>query len=319
MCRAFLSPWKDEDGNYKLYGRINLGVCSLNIPDVALTAKGNLDSFWSILEDRLEIVRQALMLRYDRFKNVTSDSSPIHYQHGAIARLKKGEKVQPLFKNGYATISLGYIGIKEAVYALIGQSHTTEEGQKLALDIMKKLRQAVDKWKEDTGLGFALYGAPSENLTSRFAQTTRKRFGVIEGVTDRDFLTNSYHVHVEEEIDAFSKFSFESQFHSISSGGAISYIEIPNMKNNIEAMLELIKFSYEEIQYSEYNTKLDACHICGFEGEILLDDDLKWYCPQCNNRDKDKMNVVRRTCGYLGENYWNKGRTAEIKNRVLHL
>lgn len=295
MCRAFLSPWKDRNGEYKLYGRLNLGVTSLNIPDVALTAKGNIDEFWKILDERLEIVFQSLMLRYNRFEDVTSDSSPIHYQHGAIARLKKGEKIQPLFKEGYATISLGYIGIKEAVTCLLGVSHTTKEGEELALKIVKKLKETTNKWKKKTGLGFATYGTPSENLTSRFADLTRERFGVVEGVTDRAFFTNSYHVHVEEEIDAFKKLEFESQFHSISSGGAISYIEVPNMQSNIEAVLDIIKFAYDNIQYAELNTKTDVCHECRFEGEILLDDSLEWYCPQCGNRNKDAMNVVRRT------------------------
>ncbi|MBQ6929765.1 MAG: anaerobic ribonucleoside-triphosphate reductase [Oscillospiraceae bacterium] len=322
-CRAWLSPYKgpinNEEGTYKWYGRFNMGLTSLNLADVGLSAQGDMDKFWKILEDRLELCRESLMLRYEKLKNVTSDVSPIHWQHGAIARLKPHEPIYPLLQNGYATITLGYIGLYECVMALIGKSHTTPEGEKLGVEIMKNLKAHIVKWKEETGLGFALYGTPSESLTERFAKCLQRRFGVIKGITDRNYLTNSYHVYVGEEIDAFEKLKFESQFHPISSGGAISYVELPNLAQNPEVILTLIKYMYENVQYAEMNTKLDFCMECGYEGEILCDDNLEWYCPNCGNRDKSRMNVVRRTCGYLGENYWNEGRTQEIKERVMHL
>ena len=322
-CRAWLSPYKgpinNEEGTYKWYGRFNMGVTSLNLADVGLSAQGDINKFWGILEDRLELCKESLMLRYEKLKDVTSDVSPIHWQHGAIARLKQHEPIYPLLQNGYATITLGYIGLYECVMALIGKSHTTPEGEKLAVEIMKNLKAHTLKWKEETGLGFALYGTPSESLTERFAKSIQKRFGVVPGVTDRNYLTNSYHVFVGEEIDAFQKLKFESQFHPISSGGAISYVELPNLAQNPEVILTLIKYMYENVQYAEMNTKLDYCMECGFEGEILCDDNLEWYCPNCGNRDKSRMNVVRRTCGYLGENFWNEGRTQEIKERVMHL
>jgi len=322
-CRAWLSPYKgpinNTEGTYKWYGRFNMGLTSLNLADVGLSAQGDLDKFWKILEDRLELCRESLMLRYEKLKNVTSDVSPIHWQHGAIARLKPHEPIYPLLQNGYATITLGYIGLYECVMALIGKSHTTPEGEKLGVEIMKNLKAHIVKWKEETGLGFALYGTPSESLTERFAKCLQRRFGVIKGITDRNYLTNSYHVFVGEEIDAFEKLKFESQFHPISSGGAISYVELPNLAQNPEVILSLIKYMYENVQYAEMNTKLDFCMECGYEGEILCDDNLEWYCPNCGNRDKARMNVVRRTCGYLGENYWNEGRTQEIKERVMHL
>lgn len=322
-CRAFLAPYKgatnNEEGKLKWYGRFNMGLTSINLADAGLSAQGNLDDFWKILDERLEICYRSLMLRYDKLKDVTSDVSPIHWQHGAIARLPKHAPIRPLLEGGYATITLGYIGVYECVKALIGVSHTTPEGEKLALDIMRHLKEKVLEWKAKTGLGFALYGTPSESLTDRFARLTRKRWGEIEGITDRLFLTNSYHVFVEEPIDAFSKLKFESQFHSISSGGAISYIEIPNMRKNVKAILEIIQYMYENIQYAEFNTKLDYCQVCNYEGEMLCDDSLHWYCPNCGNRDTDRMNIVRRTCGYIGENLWNEGRTDEIRNRVLHL
>lgn len=322
-CRAWLSPYKgainNTEGTYKWYGRFNMGLTSINLADAGLSAEGNLDKFWDILNERLQLCFESLMLRYEKLKDVTSDVSPIHWQHGAIARLGKHEPIYPLLQDGYSTISLGYIGIYECVKALIGKSHTTPEGEELAMKIMKHLKATVLSWKEETGLGFALYGTPSESLTDRFARLTRERWGVIEGITDRNYLTNSYHVFVQEEIDAFSKLKFEAQFHPISSGGAISYIEMPNMKDNVEAVLATIQFMYENVQYAEFNTKLDYCMVCGYEGEILCDDNLEWYCPNCGNRDKDKMNVCRRTCGYLGENFWNEGRTEEIKDRVMHL
>ena len=322
-CRAWLSPYtgpiNNEEGTYKWYGRFNMGLTSLNLADVGLSAQGDIDKFWKILEDRLELCRESLMLRYEKLKDVTSDVSPIHWQHGAIARLAPHEPIYPLLQNGYATITLGYIGLYECVMSLIGKSHTTPEGEKLGLEIMKSLKSHILKWKEETGLGFALYGTPSESLTERFAKCLQRRFGVIPGITDRNYLTNSYHVYVGEEIDAFEKLKFESQFHPISSGGAISYVELPNLAQNPEVILTLIKYMYENVQYAEMNTKLDYCMECGYEGEIICDDNLEWYCPNCGNRDKSRMNVVRRTCGYLGENYWNEGRTQEIKERVMHL
>ncbi len=322
-CRAWLSPYKgpinNTEGEYKWYGRFNMGLTSINLADVGLSAQGDTRKFWNILEDRLELCKESLMLRYDKLKDVTSDVSPIHWQYGAIARLGKHQPIFPLLQDGYATITLGYIGLYECVKALTGKSHTTPEGEALALDIMNHLKSKIVLWKRQTGLGFALYGTPSESLTEYFAKTLQKRFGVVEGITDRNYLTNSYHVFVQEEIDAFSKLKFESQFHPISSGGAISYVELPNLANNPEVILTLIKYMYENVQYAEMNTKLDFCMECGFEGEILCDDNLQWYCPNCGNRDKDRMNVVRRTCGYLGENFWNEGRTQEIKERVMHL
>jgi ribonucleoside-triphosphate reductase len=322
-CRAFLSPYKGEinnpNGGYKFYGRFNMGLTSINLADAGLSAQGDMEAFWDILEERLELCYRSLLLRYNKLKDVTSDVSPIHWQYGALARLGKHEPIYPLLQDGYATITLGYIGLYECVKALIGVSHTTPEGEELALKIMKHLKKKVVDWKKKTGLGFALYGTPSESLTDRFARLTKKRWGEIEGITDRLFLTNSYHVFVEEPINAYDKLKFESQFHSISSGGAISYIEVPNMGKNIPAVIDLIQFMYENVQYAEFNTKLDFCQVCGFEGEVLCDDDLEWYCPNCGNRDTDRMNIVRRTCGYLGENLWNQGRTSEIKNRVLHL
>ncbi|MEG1863098.1 MAG: anaerobic ribonucleoside-triphosphate reductase [Oscillospiraceae bacterium] len=322
-CRAWLSPYKGEvnniRGEYKWYGRFNMGLTSLNLADVGLSAGGDEKKFWSILEDRLELCHESLMLRYDKLKDVNSDVSPIHWQYGAIARLGKHQPIFPLLQDGYATITLGYIGLYECVMALIGKSHTSPEGEKLALSIMNYLKAKIVKWKEETGLGFALYGTPSESLTEYFAHTLQHRFGVIKGITDRNYLTNSYHVFVQEEINAFDKLKFEAQFHPISSGGAISYVELPNLAANPEVILTLIKYMYENVQYAEMNTKLDFCMECGYEGEILCDDNLEWYCPNCGNRDRDRMNVVRRTCGYLGENFWNEGRTQEIKERVMHL
>ena len=323
-CRAFLSPYKGPinniEGQYKWWGRFNMGLTSINLADAGLSAQGDLDAFWDILDERLELCHESLILRYEKLKDVTSDVSPIHWQHGAIARLPKHTPIYPLLQDGYATITLGYMGLYECVKALIGVSHTKKpEGEQLAIDIMKHLKAKVLEWKAKDGLGWALYGTPAESLTDRFAKLTRKRWGVIEGITDRDFLTNSYHVFVEEPIDAYSKLLFESQFHAISSGGAISYIETPNMGKNIPAVLKLIQFMYENVQYAEFNTKLDYCQVCGYDGEILYDKDKGWYCPNCGNTDTDKMNIVRRTCGYLGENLWNEGRTEEITHRVMHL
>lgn len=322
-CRAFLSPYKgpinNTEGQYKFYGRFNMGLTSINLADAGLSAQGDIQAFWSILDERLQLCFESLMLRYEKLKDVTSDVSPIHWQHGAIARLPKHAPIAELLTDGYATISLGYIGLYECVKALIGESHTTPRGEELAVAIMKRLKKAVTDWKKETGLGFALYGTPSESLTDRFARLTKKRWGEIEGITDRLFLTNSYHVFVEEPINAFDKLKFESQFHSISSGGAISYIEVPNMSKNIPAVIELMQYMYENVQYAEFNTKLDYCQVCHYDGEMECGEDLQWVCPNCGNRDTDKMNIVRRTCGYLGENLWNEGRTDEIRNRVLHL
>lgn len=322
-CRAWLSPYKGDinntEGNYKWYGRFNMGLTSINLADCGLSAQGNIDDFWKIFDDRLELCYESLILRYDKLKNVTSDVSPIHWQHGAIARLPKHTPIFPLLQSGYATITLGYIGVYECVKSLLGVSHTTPEGEKLALEIVKYMKSKVLEWKERTGLGFALYGTPSESLTEKFANATVRRWGTVDGEEARGFLTNSYHVFVEEKIDPFSKLKFESQFHPISSGGCISYIEAVNLSNNIPAVLTVIKYIYDNIQYAEINTKSDYCQVCGYDGEIMIDENLEWYCPNCSNRDKSKMNVVRRTCGYLGENYWNKGRTEEIKNRYVHL
>ena len=318
-CRSFLSPWKDENGNYKWEGRFNQGVVSLNLPQIGILAKGNEEKFWSMLDERLDLCYEALMCRHNALLGVTSDVSPVHWQYGAIARLKKGEKIDPLLKDGYSTISLGYIGLYEVTKLMTGKSHTEPEGEEFALRVMNRLRKACDTWKEETGLGFGLYGTPAESLCYRFARIDQERFGTIEDVTDKGYYTNSYHVDVREKIDAFSKFRFESQFQTISSGGAISYVEIPNMRHNLEALEEIVRFIYVNIQYAEFNTKSDYCHVCDYDGEIMINDDNEWECPQCGNKDHSKMNVTRRTCGYLGENFWNVGKTKEIKARVLHL
>ena len=318
-CRSFLSTWKDENGNYKFEGRFNQGVVSINLPQIGILAKGDEDIFWTLLDERLSLSYEALMCRHKSLEGTLSDVSPIHWQYGAIARLKKGEKIDPLLKNGYSTISLGYIGLYEATKLMKGVSHTTPEGEEFALRVMDRMRKAVDRWKEETGLGFGLYGTPAESLCYRFAKIDRERFGVIPDVTDKGYYTNSYHVDVRENIDAFAKFNFESQFQKISSGGSISYVEVPNMAKNLEAMEDVVKFIYDNIQYAEFNTKSDYCRECGFDGEIIINDDMEWECPQCHNKDKAKMNVTRRTCGYLGENFWNIGKTKEIKSRVLHL
>nr|WP_300001784.1 anaerobic ribonucleoside-triphosphate reductase [Tissierella sp.] len=319
MCRSFLSPWKDNEGNYKFDGRFNFGVVSVNLPDVALSAKGDINLFWNILNERVALVKEMGLLRFNQLKDTPSDVAPILWQHGAIARLKKGEKIGKLFQDGYSTYSLGYVGIYETVKILTGDTHTSEEGSKLALDIVTLLREKTDQWKEETGIGFALYGTPSENMAGRLAATTKKRFGSIEDITDKGYFVNSYHVDIREEIDAFSKLSFESPYQVLSSGGTITYVEIPNLQNNIEAVLEIMKHIYNTNIYAEMNTKADLCHICNFDGEIIINDNLEWECPQCHNKNQDEMTVVRRTCGYLGSNYWSEGRTRDIKDRVLHL
>lgn len=318
-CRSFLSAWKDENGEYKFEGRFNQGVVSINLPQCGILAKGDERKFWDILENHLQLCYDALMCRHNALSGVTSDVSPVHWQYGAIARLKPGEKIDKYLHGGYSTLSLGYIGLYEVTKLVKGCSHTTEEGQKFAIKVMQTMRDHCDKWKKDTGLGFALYGTPAESLCYRFARIDKERFGTIEDVTDKGYYTNSYHVDVREKIDAFSKFEFESQFQRISSGGAISYVEIPNMKQNLDAMETVVKFIYDNIQYAEFNTKSDYCQVCGFDGEIIINADNEWECPVCHNKDQRKMNVTRRTCGYLGENFWNVGKTKEIKSRVLHL
>ena len=318
-CRSFLTPWKDENGEYKFEGRFNQGVVSINLPQVALEAQGDEEVFWTLLEERLALCFEALMCRHNALEGTLSNVSPIHWQYGAIARLKKDEPIDKLLHNGYSTISLGYIGIYETTKLMTGVSHTDPKGTNFALRLMKRLRLACDTWKLETGIGFGLYGTPAESLCYRFAEIDKKKYGSIKDITDKGYYTNSYHVDVREKIDAFSKFKFESQFQKISSGGAISYVEIPNMRHNLEALEDVVKFIYENIQYAEFNTKSDYCHVCGYDGEIIINDDLEWECPQCHNKDKNKMNVTRRTCGYLGENFWNVGKTKEINSRVLHL
>ena len=318
-CRSFLSPYKDEFGNYKFEGRFNQGVVSINLPQIAILANKDEDKFFELLEERLDLCYEALMCRHHALLGTLSNVSPVHWQYGAIARLEKNEPIDKLLKNGYSTISLGYIGIYEMTKLMKGVSHTDPIGKEFALKVMKKLRAKCETWKKETGLGFGLYGTPAESLCYRFARIDKEKFGNIKDVTDKGYYTNSYHVDVREEIDAFKKLEFESEFQEISSGGAISYVEIPNMQNNLEALEELVKFIYENIQYAEFNTKSDYCHVCGFDGEIIINDDLEWECPNCHNKDKNKMNVTRRTCGYLGENFWNVGKTKEIKARVLHL
>lgn len=318
-CRSFLAPWKDDKGNYKFEGRFNQGVVSINLPQIGIIAKGDEEVFWKLLNERLELCFEALMCRHRALMGVKSDVSPVHWQYGAIARLDKGETIDKFLVGGYSSISLGYIGLYEVTKLMKGVSHTDPEGEKFALQVMNRLRQATDQWKQETGIGFALYGTPAESLCYRFARIDKQRFGTIKDVTDKGYYTNSYHVDVREHIDAFSKFQFESQFQTISSGGAISYVEIPNMRNNLEALEDIVQFIYDNIQYAEFNTKSDYCHVCGFDGEIIINDDNEWECPVCHNKDHNKMNVTRRTCGYLGENFWNVGKTKEIKARVLHL
>lgn len=318
-CRSFLSPWKDENGNYKFEGRFNQGVVSINLPQIGILAKGNEGVFWKLMDERLQLCFEALMCRHNALKGTLSDVSPIHWQYGAIARLDKGEKIDPLLYGGYSTMSLGYIGLYEVTKLMKGVSHTDPVGEEFALRVMNHMKEATDRWRDETNIGFSLYGTPAESLCYRFARIDLEKFGEIKDITDKGYYTNSYHVDVREKIDAFSKFSFESQFQKISSGGSISYVEIPNMRHNLEALEEVVKFIYDNIQYAEFNTKSDYCHVCGYDGEIKINDDLEWECPQCGNKDHSKMNVTRRTCGYLGENFWNVGKTKEINARVMHL
>lgn len=317
-CRSFLKLWKDKNGEYKFDGRFNMGVVTLNIPQIAILANHSEEKFFEILEKRLELEKRALLLRYNLLKNATSDVSPIHWQYGAIARLGKGESIRPYLENGYSTISLGYIGIYEATKLITGHSHT-KGGKDFALKVVKRLKKACDDWSEETGLGFSLYATPAESLTHRFASIDKKRFGIIKDVTDKGFYTNSYHVDVREEISVFDKFVFENQFQQYSTGGMISYAEIPNMNHNLEAVETMIRFIYDHIMYAEFNTKSDYCHNCGFDGEIKVNAQNQWECPNCGNTNKDTLTVIRRTCGYLGENFWNEGRTKEINARVLHI
>lgn len=318
-CRSFLAPWKDENGNYKFEGRFNQGVVSINLPQIGIIANGDMDKFWELLDERLELCFEALMCRHNALKGVKSDVSPVHWQYGAISRLEPGETIDKFLYGGYSSISLGYIGVYEVTKLMTGKSQTSKEGEEFALKLMNYLRDTCERWKKETNIGFALYGTPAESLCYRFARIDKERFGSIPDITDKGYYTNSYHVDVREHIDAFEKFRFESQFQKISSGGAISYVEIPNITNNLSALSEVVKFIYDNIQYAEFNTKSDFCSCCGFDGEIIINDDFEWECPNCGNKNQAKMSVTRRTCGYLGENYWNEGKTKEIKARVLHL
>ena len=318
-CRSFLSPWKNEKGEYVFESRFNQGVVSINLPQIGIIANGDEDKFWKLFDERLNLCYEALMCRHNALKGTLSNASPIHWEYGAIARLEKGETIDKLLDCPFSTLSLGYIGLYEVTKLMKGVSHTDPVGEEFSLKVMKHMRETVDKWKKETNLGFALYGTPAESLCYRFARVDRERFGDITDITDKGYYTNSYHVDVREKISAFDKLKFESKYQPISSGGAISYVEIPNMRNNLEALESLVKFIYDNIQYAEFNTKSDYCHICGYDGEITINDNFEWECPQCGNKDHSKMNVTRRTCGYLGENFWNVGKTKEIKSRVLHL
>ena len=321
-CRSFLTPYVDENGQPKYYGRFNQGVVTVNLPDIALSSGGDFDRFWEIFDERMELCHRALMCRHNRLKGTLSDAAPILWQYGALARLQKGETIDKLLYGGYSTISLGFAGLYECVRYMTGKSHTDPEGEPFALEVMQRLNAACKGWKEQHRIDFSLYGTPLESTTYKFAKCLQKRFGVIEGITDKGYITNSYHVHVTEKIDAFTKLKFESKFQALSPGGAISYVEVPDMQDNIPAVLQVMKFIYDNIMYAELNTKSDYCQVCGYDGEIqVVEDDgkLVWECPNCGNRDQDKMNVARRTCGYIGTQYWNQGRTQEIKESVLHL
>ncbi len=321
-CRSFLTPYLDENGKPKYYGRFNQGVVTINLVDVALSSGGNIEEFWKIFDQRLELCHTALMCRHERLKGTLSDVAPILWQHGAIARLEKGEKIDKLLYGGYSTISLGYAGLYECVKYMTGKSHTDPSATPFALSVMQYMNDACKKWKSIHNIDFSLYGTPLESTTYKFAKCLQKRFGIIPGINDKGYITNSYHIHVSEEVDAFTKLAFESQFQALSPGGAISYVEVPDMQNNLEAVLQVMKFIYENIMYAELNTKSDYCQVCGWDGEIQIadvDGKLVWKCPKCGNTDQSKMNVARRTCGYIGTQYWNQGRTQEIKERVLHL
>lgn len=321
-CRSFLTPYVDENGKPKYYGRFNQGVVTVNLIDIGLSAGKDLDKFWKIFDERMELCHRALQCRHERLTGTLSDAAPILWQYGALARLKKGEKIDKLLHGGYSTLSLGYAGLWECVYSLIGKKLTEKEGKELGLKIMQKLNDYCAKWEKEENIDYSIYGTPLESTTYKFAKCLQKRFGIIKGVTDKNYITNSYHVHVTENIDAFSKLKLESEFQALSPGGAISYVEVPNMQDNIPAVLQVIKFIYDNIMYAELNTKSDYCQVCGYDGEIKIvhdDGKLVWECPNCGNRDQDKMNVARRTCGYIGTQFWNQGRTQEIEERVLHL
>jgi len=321
-CRSFLTPYVDENGKAKYYGRFNQGVVTVNLIDIALSAEKDMDKFWKIFDERMDLCHRALQYRHERLTGVVTDVAPILWQHGALARLKAGEKIDKLLHGGYSTISLGYAGLWETVYALIGKKLTEPEGKALGIKILQKLNEYTKKWKEAENIDYSLYGTPLESTTYKFAKCLQKRFGIIEGVSDKNYVTNSYHLHVTEPIDAFSKLALESEFQALSPGGAISYVEVPNMQNNTEAVLQVMRFIYDNIMYAELNTKSDYCHVCSYDGEIqVVEDDgkLMWECPHCKNRDQTKMNVARRTCGYIGSQFWNQGRTQEIRDRVLHL
>ena len=318
-CRSFLAPWKNENGEYKFEGRFNQGVVSINLPQIGILAKGDMNKFWKLFDERLELCFEALMCRHNALMGIKSDISPVHWQYGALARLKKGETIDKLLFGGYSSISLGYIGLYEVTKLMTGVSHTDPKGTPFALEVMNYMRGKCEEWKKKTNIGFALYGTPAESLCYRFARVDKERFGSIPDITDKGYYTNSYHVDVREKIEAFDKFEFESQFQKISTGGCISYVEIPNMRHNLDALEDVVRFIYDHIQYAEFNTKSDYCQVCGYDGEIIINDDNEWECPSCHNKDHSKMNVTRRTCGYLGENFWNVGKTKEIKSRVLHL
>ncbi len=321
-CRSFLTPYVDENGKPKYYGRFNQGVVTINLVDVALSSGGDFDKFWKIFDERLELCHKALMCRHNRLKGTLSDAAPILWQYGALARLKKGEPIDKLLYGGYSTISLGYAGLYECCKYMTGKSHTDPAAKPFALNVMQHMNDACTKWKEQHNIDFSLYGTPLESTTYKFAKCLQKRFGLVPGITDRNYITNSYHVHVTEQIDAFTKLKFESEFQRLSPGGAISYVEVPNMQDNLEAVIKVMQFIYENIMYAELNTKSDYCQVCGYDGEISIvqeDGKLVWECPKCHNRDQNKLNVARRTCGYIGTQFWNQGRTAEIKDRVLHL
>ena len=321
-CRSFLTPYIDENGKPKYYGRFNQGVVTINLVDVALSSGGDFDKFWQIFDERLELCHKALMCRHNRLKGTLSDAAPILWQYGALARLKKGEPIDKLLYGGYSTISLGYAGLYECCKYMTGKSHTDPAAKPFALNVMQHMNDACTKWKNQHNIDFSLYGTPSESTTYKFAKCLQKRFGLVPGITDRNYITNSYHVHVTEQIDAFTKLKFESDFQKLSPGGAISYVEVPNMQDNLEAVIKVMQFIYENIMYAELNTKSDYCQVCGYDGEIQIvqeDGKLVWECPKCHNRDQNKLNVARRTCGYIGTQFWNQGRTAEIKDRVLHL
>ncbi|MDD5806487.1 MAG: anaerobic ribonucleoside-triphosphate reductase, partial [Eggerthellales bacterium] len=321
-CRSFLTPYVDEDGNPKYYGRFNQGVVTINLVDVACSSKGNVDEFWKIFDERLELCHKALMARHNRLKGTLSDAAPILWQYGALARLKKGETIDKLLYGGYSTISLGYAGLYECCKYMTGKSHTDPEATPFALEVMQHMNDKCAEWKAQHNIDFSLYGTPLESTTYKFAKSLQRRFGVIEGITDKGYITNSYHVHVAEEIDAFTKLRFEASFQRLSPGGAISYVEVPDMQDNLEAVISVLQYIYENIMYAELNTKSDYCQVCGYDGEIkIVEDDGKliWECPNCGNREQDKLNVARRTCGYIGTQFWNQGRTEEIRDRVMHL